>query len=68
MIYDLCFKSVDYLLCSKQTICFTCVAVYNVLSTDRLIGLVVKASTSRAKDPGFESRLSSDFSGVESYQ
>ena len=32
---------------------------------DRLVGLVVKASASRAEDPGFESR---DFFGVESYQ
>ena len=32
-----------------------------------LVGLVVKASASRAEDPGFESRLLRDFSGVESY-
>ena len=31
--------------------------------TDRLVGLVVKASTSRAEDPGFESRLQQDWSG-----
>ena len=31
---------------------------------DRLVGLVVKVSASRAEDPGFESR----FFGVESYQ
>ena len=35
---------------------------------DRLVGLVVKASASRAEDPGFESRVRRDFSGVESYQ
>ena len=35
---------------------------------NRLDGLVVKASASRAEDPGFESRLRRDFSGVESYQ
>ena len=29
----------------------------------RLVGLVVKASASRAEDPGFESRLRLDFSG-----
>ena len=29
----------------------------------RLVGLVVKASVSRAKDPGFESRRRRDFSG-----
>ena len=34
---------------------------------DRLVGLVVKASTSRAEDSGFESRLRRDFFGVESY-
>ena len=34
----------------------------------RLVGLVVKASASRAGDPGFESRLRRDFFGVESYQ
>ena len=37
-------------------------------SDNRLVGLVVKASAWRAKDPGFESRLRQDFSGVESYQ
>ena len=34
----------------------------------RLVGLVVKASTLRAQDSRFESRLRRDFSGVESYQ
>ena len=33
---------------------------------DRLVGLVVKASASRAEGPGFESRLRWDFFGVES--
>ena len=33
-----------------------------------LVGLVVKASASRAEDRGFESRLHRDFFGVESYQ
>ena len=33
-----------------------------------LICLVVMASASRADNPGFESRLQQDFSGVESYQ
>ena len=36
-------------------------AVYSRI--DRLGGLVVKASASRAEDPGFESRLRRDFSG-----
>ena len=35
---------------------------------NRLVGLVVKASASRAEDPGFESRLRRVFFGVESYQ
>ena len=35
---------------------------------DRLLGLVVKASASKAEDPGFESRLRRNFFGVESYQ
>ena len=35
---------------------------------DRLVGLVVKASVSRAEDPGFESRLRRAFPGVESYK
>ena len=30
---------------------------------NRLVGLVVKAPTSRAEDPGFKSRLRRDFSG-----
>ena len=35
---------------------------------NRLVGLVVKASASRAEDHGFKSRLCRDFSGVELYQ
>ena len=34
----------------------------------RLVGLVVNSSAPRAEDPGFDSRLRWDFSGVESYQ
>ena len=37
-------------------------------STDRLVGLVVKASCSRVEDPRFKSHLHRDFSWVESYQ
>ena len=33
----------------------------DALTKDRLCGLVVKASASRAEDPGFESRLLRDF-------
>ena len=40
----------------------------NVRVDYHLLGLVVYASVSRAEDPGFESRLRRDFSGVESYQ
>ena len=39
-----------------------------VFCENRLVGLVVKAPASRAEDPGFESRLRRDFSGVESYR
>ena len=38
------------------------------LPVNYLAGLVVKASTSRAEDPGFKSCLRQDFSRVESYQ
>ena len=34
-----------------------------LLLLDRLVGLVVKASASRAEDPRFDSRLNRDFSG-----
>ena len=44
------------------------VVVFVLLFLHRLVGLVVKASASRAEDPGFESRLRRDFFGVESYQ
>ena len=44
------------------------VVVAVVASSYRLVGLVVKASASRAAGPGFESRLRRDFFGVESYQ
>ena len=39
-----------------------------LLCVYHLIGLVVKASASRAEGPGFGSRLRQDFVGVESYQ
>ena len=37
-------------------------------STNRLVGLEVKESASRAEDPRFEFRLPREFFGVESYQ
>ena len=45
-----------------------CCDRWSIQRTHRLAGLVVKASASRAGDPGFESRLRRDFFGVESYQ
>ena len=52
------------------TCCFSSTSVSCLqLLRDRLVGLVVKASTSRAEGPGFESRWRRrDFFGVESYQ
>ena len=35
------------------------------MPTDRLLSLVVKASASGAEDPGFESHMRRDFSGVK---
>ena len=62
MMGQLCFLFFSFfllLVCS-----FVC-----LFATHRLVGLVVKASTSRAEDPGFESRLPAEiFSAVESYQ
>ena len=43
-------------------------AMMGLVRSDPLVGLVVEASSSKAKDPGFKSRLRRDFSGVESYQ
>ena len=42
-------------------------AVTPARALNRLVGLVVKAPASRKEDPGLESRLRRDFSGVESY-
>ena len=51
----------------EHVVCFCCCFFfeYSVFlpSNHRLAGLVVKASASRAEDPGFESRLRRDFSG-----
>ena len=58
-----------------QTFCFDDASMSSIgetykrfVLTDCLVGLVVKTSATRAEDPGFESRLRRDFSGVESYQ
>ena len=40
----------------------TSARLLNHETTDRLVGLVVKASASRAENPGFESRLRREFS------
>ena len=45
---------------------YTCVSIN--ISMLRIVGLVVKASASRAEDPGLESRLRRDLSGFFSYQ
>ena len=52
-------------VCDPQCLCSTLSMFCRVFdpSHDRLVGLVVKASTSRAEDPGFESRLWRNFSG-----
>ena len=51
--------------CLRFALLFVCILFIVVY---RLVGLVVKASASRAEGPGFESRLRRDFFGVESYQ
>ena len=48
---------------SHATICHVLLVLFRLEMTvpvnwDRLVGLVVKGSASRAKDPGFDSRLS----------
>ena len=47
---------------------FFLVFIFFFVSSDRLVGAVVKASDSRAEDPGFGSRSRRNFSGVKSYQ
>ena len=63
---------VDMCVCvhaSKNVCVCGCVFVHMFVSMhNHLVGLVVKASASRAEGPGFESRLRRDFFGVESYQ
>ena len=47
-----------------DTYCILCVSRKRSPARDRLLGLVVKASASRAEDPGFDSCLRrGDFSG-----
>ena len=52
------------MLCTiHNVLCFFLHAGFSSPGTDRLLGLVGKASTSRVEDPGFDSRLRRDFSG-----
>ena len=51
----------------RDVLCLFVGCLLNV-PADHLVGLVVKASASRAEGPGFESRLRRDVFGVESYQ
>ena len=46
----------------SPSLLLTC-SVFMSCTTDRLGGLVVRASTSRTENPGFEFRLRRDFSG-----
>ena len=65
------FTLVGLCCCARRRVAYTSAAfpaMLDVQSGNRLGGLVVKASTSRAEDPEFKSRLRRDFSGVESYQ
>ena len=57
-------NAVSSYVCLTVLFLFLCLSVF----LDRLVGLVVKASASRAENPGFESRLHRDFFGVGSYQ
>ena len=59
-------EAVEEMFLSEQ--CTRSWSLRPFVHSHRLVGLVVKASASRAEDPGFESRLRRDFSRVESYQ
>ena len=66
-----CIWFVSWIVCAQTSVVGAVVSPFaSILSPIfyRLVGLVVKASTSRAEGPGFESRLRRDFFGVESYQ
>ena len=78
LLLFLLLRSQPYLWGSPFLVRFLCmwpvfnpsieVATFCLHGWDRLVGLVVKASASRAEGPRFESRLSRDFFGVESYR
>ena len=59
LFVDVCSLSSS---CLCVCICLCVFADLPVCFTHRLVGLVVKASASRAEGPGFESRLRRDFS------
>ena len=63
--YPLSWTSTQY---SFQIWCYSCFEIFFLFCVHCLVGLVVKASASRAEDPGFKPRLRWDFSRVESYQ
>ena len=46
----------ESVLIQQFTGLFVCLFVFSLFFFDRLVGLVVKASASRAEGPGFESR------------
>ena len=56
-LLELCFHA------AAATVVVVVVVVAYFLASYRLVGLVLKASTSGAEDPGFESRLRRDFLG-----
>ena len=58
----------QWLPCKAPGVIGSALGLVGPVSVNRLVGLVVKASASRAEDPGFQSRLRRDFFGVESYQ
>ena len=62
--YQKIFKLNSSMLKTASTTCTVLIPEHArcLAPLDRLIGLVVKASTLRAADPGFESRLRRDFS------
>ena len=53
----------DLWLKDRSERCMLAVLVFLLHALVHLVGLVVKASTSKAEDPGFDSRLRRDFSG-----
>ena len=51
------------MMMTMNVIAIAIIILHLFLVLPPLFGLVVKASASRAKDPGFESRLRQDFPG-----